>query len=239
MSDQDTQSAGASQAPPRTAMILAAGKGTRLRPLTDKLPKPMIEVQGKPLIERQVLQLKQAGIQHVVINLHHLGHMIEEHLGDGTAYGLRISYSREADLLETGGGVLNALPLIGDSPFWLLNGDIFTDFDFAQLATTLPKASLMHLVLTPKPSFRERGDFDYADGWVTRRGDPFVYCGISLLDPGILKAQFSAASGAFSLRDLMFDAVAQQRLSAQIWSGYWIDIGNLEQLQQARDAVLS
>ncbi len=234
MSKRDTSSNA-----PSTAMILAAGRGTRLRPLTDKVPKPLIEVQGKPLIERQVDQLAKAGIEHVVINLHHLGHMIEEHLGDGSAYGLRISYSRETELLETGGGVVNALPLIGDSPFWLLNGDIFTDFDFNQLANELPERSLMHLLLTPKPSFREHGDFDYANGWVTSRGEPFVYCGISLLDPLVIKELAGAVSGAFSLRDLMFDAVAKQQLSAQIWSGYWIDIGSEEQLQQARDAVLT
>lgn len=234
MSNQD-----ASSKAPTTAMILAAGRGTRLRPLTDRVPKPLIEVQGKPLIERQVAQLAKAGIQHVVINLHHLGHMIEEHLGDGSAYGLRISYSREAELLETGGGVVNALPLIGDSPFWLLNGDIFTDFNFSQLPNQLPERSLMHLLLTPKPSFREQGDFDYANGWVTARGDPFVYCGICLLDPAVLKEQSSAVCGAFSLRDLMFDAVTKGQLSAQLWSGYWIDIGSAEQLQQARDAVLT
>jgi MurNAc alpha-1-phosphate uridylyltransferase len=220
-------------------MILAAGRGSRLQPLTDKLPKPMIEVQGKPLIERQVRQLAKAGIEHVVINLHHLGHIIEEHLGDGTDFNLRISYSREVELLETGGGVVNALPLLGEVPFWLLNGDIFTDFEFNQLPRQLPENSLMHLLLTPKPSFRERGDFAYADGWVTRRGDPFVYCGICVLDPQVLSARFSANSGAFSLRDLMFDAAEQQRLSAQLWTGYWIDIGSAEQLQQARDAVLS
>ena len=220
-------------------MILAAGRGTRLRPLTDKVPKPLIEVQGMPLIERQIGQLAKAGIEHVVINLHHLGGMIEEYLGDGSAFDLRISYSRETKLLETGGGVVNALPLIGNNPFWLLNGDIFTDFDFKQLPNTLPERSLMHLLLTPKPSFRERGDFTYANGWVTARGDPFVYCGICLLDPAILRDRFSTANGAFSLRDFMFDAVAQQRLSAQLWTGYWIDIGSAEQLQQARDAVLT
>lgn len=234
MSNKQTQGSPA----PTTAMILAAGQGTRLRPLTDTTPKPLIEVQGMPLIERKVRQLAKAGIEHVVINLHHLGYMIEEYLGDGSAYGVRISYSREAELLETGGGVVNALPLLGDSPFWLLNGDIFTDFDFNQLPNQLPERSLMHLLLTPKPSFREQGDFEYASGWVSQRGDAFVYCGICLLDPEILTVRFSASSGAFSLRDLMFDAAAQQQLSAQLWHGYWIDIGSAEQLAQARAAVL-
>ncbi len=229
----------AKDAGPKTAMILAAGKGTRLRPLTDSVPKPLIEVQGQPLIERQVRQLAHAGVEHVVINLHHLGYMIEDHLGDGSAFNLRISYSREAELLETGGGVVNALPILGDNPFWLLNGDIFTDFDFSQLPSTLPDNSLMHLVLTPKPGFRAQGDFVYQAGWVTQRGDPYVYCGICLLDPQILKQRFDQSSGAFSLRDFMFSAVEQQRLSAQLWKGYWIDIGSAEQLQQARDAVLS
>lgn len=222
----------------KTAMILAAGRGTRLRPLTDTMPKPLIEVQGKPLIERQVVQLAQAGVEHVVINLHHFGHMIEDHLGDGSTYGLRISYSHEPELLETGGGVVNALPLLGDKPFWLLNGDIFTDFDFNHLPTGLPSNSLMHLVLTPKPKFRATGDFECNAGWVTSRGDPYVYCGICLLDPHILSQRFSASHGAFSLRDFMFDAVQQKRLSAQVHKGYWIDIGSAEQLQQARDAVL-
>ncbi|MEM7080177.1 MAG: nucleotidyltransferase family protein [Pseudomonadota bacterium] len=210
-------------------MILAAGRGSRLRPLTDTTPKPMLPIGGKPLIEWQIEKLAAAGVTGVVINLHHLGEQIREHLDDGSRFDLEIAYSEESALLETGGGVVQALPLLGDEPFWLLNGDIWSDFDFTTLPQTPPGGNkAAHIVLTPTPGHRD-GDFDFADGWVTQRGAGYVYCGIALYTPQLFGGERPLV---FSLRDLLFDLLAQQRLSGQIHSGEWHDIGNLDQYQQ-------
>ena len=214
------------------AMILAAGRGERLKPLTDTTPKPMLAVGSEPLIVHQLRWLKAAGISEVVINLHHLGEQIEAFCADGGAMGLNIRYSREDVLLETGGGVVNALPLLGDAPFMILNGDIFTDFPFASLPSSPPSWADLHLVLTPTPEFRERGDFDYADGRITARGNGFVYCGIAVLRPTLFHGM---AVRPFSLQHTLFQAVADGKASAQVWEGYWTDIGSHAQLQAVND----
>ena len=210
----------------KTAMILAAGRGERLQPLTRVTPKPLLVVRGQPLIAHQLNWLREAGIESVVINLHHLGEQIEAFCGNGDRWGLNIRYSHEQTLLETGGGIQNALPLLGGEAFLVVNGDIFTTFTLATLST-LPAWADMHLLLTPRPEFRESGDFEYANGRVTARGDGFVYCGIAILHPGIFR---EVRQGAFSLRDLMFAAIAAGRGSAQVWDGYWTDIGSRAQL---------
>jgi MurNAc alpha-1-phosphate uridylyltransferase len=211
---------------PQKAMILAAGRGERLRPLTDHTPKPMVNVHGRPLLAHQIEWLTQAGIVDLVINLHHLGEQIETHFGDGTAFGARIRYSHEETLLETGGGIVNALPLLGDAPFLILNGDIYTDFPFEDLAP-LPDWADIHLVVTPKPDYRDKGDFEFAEGRITARGDSYVYCGIALLRPEIFAAD---RAEPFSLRDRFFNAMERGTLSAQVWDGYWIDIGSQARL---------
>ena len=188
-------------------MILAAGRGERLRPLTDHTPKPLLPIAGAPLIAHQVRWLAQAGIRDVVINLHHLGDAIATALGDGGAFGVRIAYSREATLLETGGGIVKALPLLGDQPFVILNGDTWTDYPFAQLSRPLGN-DLAHLVLTATPSNRTAGDFGLDGDRVTRATErPYVYCGISLLSTALFDG---APTGPFSLRDLLFDAIANE-----------------------------
>jgi MurNAc alpha-1-phosphate uridylyltransferase len=209
-------------------MILAAGKGTRLAPLTHTTPKPMLTLAGKPLIQWQVEALARAGVEEVVINLHHLGEQISSHLADGSAFGVNIRYSREENLLETGGGIVNALPLLEHEPFWLLNGDIYTDFDFTTLPAQPAAPDLAHIVLTPTPDYRERGDFDYADGRVTRRGQSYVYCGIAVLSPQLFEGMDLSH---FSLRDLYFDLIENGRLSAQVHAGAWHDIGTVAQYQ--------
>ena len=207
-------------------MILAAGRGERLRPLTDHTPKPMVNVHGEPLLAQQIAWLKRAGIRELVINLHHLGEQIEAHFGTGAGYGVNISYSREQTLLETGGGIVNALPLLGDEPFLILNGDIFTDFPFASLES-LPDWADIHLVITPTPDYREAGDFEFADGRICARGQGYVYCGIAVLRPELFA---SDRAEPFSLRDRFFQAIDAGRISAQVWEGYWIDIGSQAQL---------
>ena len=217
---------------PMKAMILAAGRGVRLRPLTDRAPKPILEVQGRPLIGHQLEWLKRAGATAVVINLHHLGEQIRAYVGDGGDFGLAVHYSAEETLLETGGGIVQALPLLGERPFWVLNGDIFTDFPLGQFPAALPEESLAHLLLTPRPGFRATGDFDWADGRITGRGNAFVYCGLALLSPALFAGRKPIP---FSLSELLFQAVARRQLTAQVWNGFWTDIGTPEQLRAARN----
>ena len=210
-------------------MILAAGRGERLRPLTDRIPKPLLPIGGEPLIVHQLRWLARAGIHDVVINLHHLGDAIEAALDDGSAYDARIAYSRETTRLETGGGIVQALPFLGTDPFVVLNGDIWTDFPFETLH--LRPGDLAHLVLVPTPAHRVEGDFGFDGDRVTRSARTHVYCGISLLDPALFD---DAPTGAFSLRDLLFAAAIAGRVGGEIWSGRWTDIGTPDQLDAVR-----
>lgn len=214
-------------------MILAAGRGRRLAPLTDTVPKPMLPVAGKPLIQWQIEALARAGAKEIIINLHHLGAQIADHLGDGATFGLAISYSWEDQLLETGGGIVNALPFFDDEPFWLLNGDIWTDFDFATLSRQLDPPNLAHIVLTPTPAYRDAGDFEFSDGQVTARGQSYVYCGIALLAPELFHG---LTPGHFSLRDVYFDLIAAGALSGQVHPGQWQDIGTLDEYNAINSA---
>ncbi len=209
-------------------MILAAGRGERLRPLTDHLPKPLGSVAGEPLIRHQLRWLAAAGIRDVVINLHHLGEQIEQALGDGHREGVRIHYSREDELLDTGGAIVKALPLLGQGHFLVLNGDIFTDFPFSSLPSALSDGIDIHMVVTPRPDFRRTGDFEYAGGRIVARGDSYIYCGIC-----ILRAELFAGRKvqSVSLREDFFQALSRHRLSAQVWKGYWTDIGTPAQLR--------
>lgn len=207
------------------AMILAAGKGTRLAPLTNTTPKPLLPVKGIPLILRLVEKLRLAGVSEVVVNTYHLGSQIEALLGDGVNLGVSVSYSREQTLLETGGGIKLALPLLADDTFILCNADIYSDFAFEDLPKNLLPEDLAHLVLVPTPSSREAGDFSYLAGRVTARGGDFVYSGIAILHRHLFR---DSPDGPFSLRDLLFQATAQGRVSAQVHDGSWSDIGTHE-----------
>ena len=211
-------------------MILAAGRGERLRPLTDHTPKPLIEVGGEALIVHQLRWLARAGITDVVMNVHHLKEQIQARVGSGREYGVRVQYSVEETLLETGGGIVQALPLLGELPFIVLNGDIWTDYPFRQLIARPPTGEL-HLVLTPTPDGRT-GDFDLDAGYVVR-GDarPLTYCGIAVVSPRLFR---DAPSGAFSFRDLMFRAAGERRATGERWDGLWTDIGTPEQLRKLR-----
>jgi MurNAc alpha-1-phosphate uridylyltransferase len=214
------------------AMILAAGLGRRLAPLTNHTPKPLLPIAGEPLLVRQIRQLSQASYKDIVINLHHLGAQIETTLGDGSALGVNIQYSHEDILLDTGGGIVKALPMLGNAPFVVLNGDILTNFDFTDLPNDFTADTLGHLVVTEKPASRDHGDFNLNNQRITERGDDWVYCGIAVLDPRLF---INAPQGAFSLRDIYFSALAKSQLSAQIHSGHWTDIGDLEEYAAVRD----
>ena len=212
------------------AMLLAAGRGRRLAPLTDRTPKPLLPVHGQSLIHRILGRLKQAGIREAVINTHHLAQQIESTIGDGTTIGLPIRYSRESELLETGGGIKKALPLLNADVFIICNADIYTDFDFANTPPGLAKGDLAHLVLVPTPASRQSGDFDCSAGRIHSRGSDYVYAGIALIHRDLF---IGSPQGAFSLRDLLFAAVENGRVSAQIHRGKWTDIGTPEEYARA------
>ena len=219
------------------AIILAAGRGTRLGALTRTTPKPMLTIGGVPLIERHIRWLRAAGISDIVVNVHHLAQRITDHLGDGSTLGVRLTYSPERALLETGGAIVRALPLLGADPFVYVLGDVYSEFPPDALSLDLAADADMHMVLTPTPTFRDQGDFEHARGRVTRRGNAFVFCGYAVVRPSIFEPYAPAAGSdwpVFSFRELMFDAVANNRATAQIWRGYWSDIGTPDQLSQTR-----
>jgi MurNAc alpha-1-phosphate uridylyltransferase len=208
-------------------MLLAAGRGERMRPLTDQLPKPLLMVRGKPLIVHHLQRLARCGVRNVVINLAWLGDRIRAALGDGAAFGVSIHYSEEgAQALETGGGIFQALPWLGSEPFLVVNGDVFTDFDFAALSIA-PEA-WAHLLLVPNPVQHPRGDFALEDGRVVETGGPrWTYSGI-----GLYRAQLfdGCQPGRFPLLPLFRRAMAAGRLTGQIYHGSWSDVGTVERL---------
>jgi len=210
----------------RVAMILAAGRGERMRPLTDCTPKPLLTVHGQPLIERHVVALAGAGFTQIVINLAWLGVQIREYLGDGARYGARIVYSDEGQsALETAGGIFNALPLLPAGPFAVVNGDIYTDFPLSTLA--LDDRHDAHLVLVPNPSYL-RGDFALEAGEARPSGDPiYTYCGIAMYRPEFFAG---CAPGALPSKPLMVRSMQAGRCSAELYRGVWEDVGTPERL---------
>jgi len=214
---------------PRCAMILAAGRGERMRPLTDALPKPLAQVQGKALIVYHLEKLERLGVDTVVINLAWLGQCLREALGDGSRWRLHIHYSDEGgEALEAGGGILRALPWLGGEPFLVVNGDVFTQFDFGQLA--LAPEALAQLLLVPNPPHHPEGDFALRDGRVTApaQGAPsWTYAGIGLYRPELFEG---CKPGKFKLLPLLQRAIAARRLHGQIYTGAWADVFSMEQL---------
>lgn len=217
------------------AMILAAGKGERMRPLTLHTPKPLVPVAGQPLIEYHLQALARAGFTEVVINHAWLGQQIEDHLGDGARFGLSLRYSPEGEPLETGGGIFKALPLLGDAPFLLVNGDIWTDYDFARLRA--PLAGLAHLVLVDNPGHHGRGDFRLADEQVVDGDDApgtLTFSGISVLDPSLFDG---CQPGAFKLAPLLRQAMSQGQVTGEHYAGHWVDVGTLERLAEVERLI--
>jgi MurNAc alpha-1-phosphate uridylyltransferase len=215
------------------AMILAAGRGERMRPLPDRLPKPLVEAGGKPLIAWHLERLAAAGFREAVINVAHLGEQLIERVGDGSAYGISVAWSREAEPLETAGGLAWARALLGDAPFLLVNSDIYCDYDFARLRERALGAMLAHLVLVPNPPHRAKGDFSLAAQRVGNDAAPrYTYSGIALIDPE-LYAGVSAGDKA-PLAPWLYAAAAQGRLSGEIYQGLWRDVGTAERLDELR-----
>ena len=218
----------------RRALILAAGRGERLRPLTDTLPKPLLAVGGRALIEWQVRRLAAAGFEELVVNHAHLGSMIERALGDGRRFGARIRYSPESPALETAGGIAHALPLLGDEPFVVVSGDIHTAFDFATLAARIeaigrePEGCVAHFVLVDNPPWHAAGDMGLAQGRVTRAGPTLTYGNIAVFHPRIFRD--IAVGTRLKLFPWMYRYVEEGRVTGERYAGAWDNVGTAEQL---------
>jgi MurNAc alpha-1-phosphate uridylyltransferase len=209
-------------------MLLAAGRGERLRPLTDTRPKPLAEIAGKPLIGYHLEALARAQIHEVVINLSWLGSMIRAELGDGGRYGVRITYSEEGPVpLETGGGIHRALPLLGPGPFLVVNADVWTDMDFSRVLTLEADAEA-RLLLAPNPPHHPRGDFGLEGDFVVQReSERFTYTGIGVYRPQLFAG---CAPGKFPLLPLLQRAIQARRLRGELYRGEWLDIGSPDRL---------
>jgi MurNAc alpha-1-phosphate uridylyltransferase len=211
------------------AMILAAGRGERMRPLTDHTPKPLLQVGGKPLIVWHLERLSYAGFREVIINHAHLGSQIEAALGNGQRWGLSIRYSAEMIALETAGGIANALPLLGEQPFLVVNSDVFTDVDFNKLKNALHKDKLAHLILVDNPPQHPDGDFSLDNDQLALDGvRRLTFSGIAVYHPALFT---NVEQGhAAKLAPLLRQAISQGLASAEHYQGKWYDIGTPERL---------
>ena len=211
------------------AMILAAGRGERMRPLTDRAPKPLLEAAGKPLIQYHIEALREAGFTELVVNHAHLGAQIVARLGDGRAFGVRIDYSPEpGGALETGGGIRQALPLLGEGAFVVVNADIWTDYPYRQLRRE--PEGLAHLVLVDNPDYHRDGDFQLNGDQVSAEGDTrLTFSGIGLYRPELFAA---VPQGRFPLAPLLRSAMQAGQVSGEHYRGRWMDIGTAERLAE-------
>jgi MurNAc alpha-1-phosphate uridylyltransferase len=206
------------------AMILAAGRGERMRPLTDVTPKPLLPVAGKPLIQYHIESLAAAGVREIVINLAWKGAQLRQALGDGSRFGVSIAYSDEGDMaLETGGGIFKALPLLGPAPFLVVSGDVWTDYPLLQAAAKLAAADVAHFVVVPNP------DFGLQQGRMTEDGERHTYANI-----GVFRAEFfdGCRPGRFALAPLMYEWIRKGRVGGELYRGRWYNIGTPAQLEQ-------
>lgn len=223
------------------AMILAAGYGKRLRPLTDKTPKPMIPVAGKPLLQHHIERLVAMGITEVVINISWLSEQIEAYFGDGANFGITISWSREPSPLETGGGILNALPLLGDKPFLLINGDIWTDFPLLEAKNIiLGSNQSAWLLLVNNPQHNPEGDFGLKNGLVSYQPDlKYTFSGISVFRPELVAeyALKNTNTVCFPLRDILRPAIEAESIIGSVYSGDWCDVGTEERYQHLNNRL--
>ena len=212
-------------------MILAAGRGERLRPLTDTIPKAMVSAGGKPLIAWHLERLAKAGFREAVINVSHLAERIVEALGDGERFGLRITYSREREPLETAGGIAHARALLGEAPFLLVNADIYCEFDFSTLRQASLAERLAHLVLVPNPRHRSGGDFTLEDGMIGDGAEPrYTYAGIAVMSPAMVAGV--GVEQKAPLAPLLYAAAARRQLSGELYRGVWQDVGTRERLAE-------
>jgi len=226
---------------PVKAMILAAGRGKRLRPLTDTLPKPLIPVCGKPLIEYHIEKLAAIGITDIVINHAWLGHVLEEQLGTGERWGVNIHYSPEPEGgLETAGGIIQALPLLGNSPFLVMNGDVYCGFPFETLLNQAQKMGdsstcLAHLVLVPSPAHNPTGDFGLTEDKCVIETGHYTFSGLSVLSPALFKDR---PVEFLKLAPILREAMQQKQVSGALYTGYWSDVGTFERLEETQRSII-
>lgn len=219
---------------PRKAMILAAGRGERMRPLTDTCPKPLLKAGGKTLIEYHIESLVEAGMNKILVNHAYLGEQIVKYLGDGSTWHARITHLEEPEgALETGGGIVNALPKLGKHPFLVINGDIWTDIDFAGL--TIPKDSLAHLILVDNPPHNPEGDFHLKNNQVKNSGkNMLTFSGIGIYRKELFD---DVEAGAFPLAPLLREAAKKGLVSGEHYKGKWTDVGTPERLAKLDKAL--
>ncbi len=210
------------------AMILAAGKGTRMQPLTKAIPKPLVEIHGKPLIVYHLEALATADITDVIINVSEYSKKIMPTLDDGSDYGINIHYSIEETLLDTGGGIVNALPILGDAPFIIINGDVWTDYPMQQLKRQPEK--LAHIVMVDNPAHRPQGDFYLHDNHVTSTGEnKLTYAGIGIYTPEFFAG---CVKEKFSLGPLLHEQVAKQQVTGEYYQDIWQVVDSPAQVQE-------
>jgi len=209
------------------AMILCAGRGERMRPLTDTTPKPLLQVAGKSLVEYHIENLAQAGITEIVINHAWLGKRIEKALGDGSLWGVTIRYSAEGEALETAGGIIKALPLLGEDPFIVVNGDVWCGYPFEKLLALRPEKA--HLVLVRNPEHNPQGDFVLADGGLLSEqgNEKFTFSGVSVMNPRLF---FGLNADKMALAPLLRQAITRKEVSGELYQGEWVDVGTPERL---------
>ncbi|MCM2130177.1 N-acetylmuramate alpha-1-phosphate uridylyltransferase MurU [Larsenimonas rhizosphaerae] len=217
------------------AMILAAGLGTRMRPLTDTCPKPLLPAGGKPLLVHHLERLRDSGITDIVINVSYRRAQVMDALGDGSALGVSITWSEEETPLETAGGIRHALPLLGDAPFWLINGDVWCDADLTP--RHLADQALGHLLMVDNPPHHPDGDFRLKEGQLDATGTPrLTYSGLAILDPALFHTLPDNTPAR--LAPLLVIAMEQHRVTGEHFTGQWVDVGTPERLH-ALDAQLS
>ena len=215
------------------AMILAAGKGERMRPLTEHCPKPLLMVNGSTLLERHIVALVATGISDIVINVSYLADQIIDFCGDGSRWGCSIEFSVEDEPLETAGGVIQALPRLGTEPFLLVSADVLTDFDYCELAEHKLDSDWASLVLVPNPEHHPKGDFGLSAGRIAQAAaeiDSFTYSGVGMVSPELFH---SLEAGKRRIRPVFDRAIESNRLGGRVWSGAWSDVGTPERLESA------
>lgn len=217
------------------AMIFAAGRGERMRPFTDTTPKPLVKVGGETLIERHIRKIASIGIKEIIINVSYLGSQIMDKLGDGSAYGVRINYSVEKEPLEVAGGIIQALPLLGDAPFLAMSADIFTDYPLENLI--LAPDHWGHLVFVKNPSWHAQGDYAIHDGYLVDSTDgltSLTYANFGILSPTLFQG---FEPGKRRVREVFARGIEQQKMTAEVFSGLWLNIGTMALLEEAREVV--
>jgi len=220
------------------AMLLAAGRGERLRPLTDRTPKALVPVGGKPLIAWHLERLAASGCREAVINVSHLAQQIVDFVGDGKRFGVRVAYSREAEPLETAGGIAQAQPLLGELPFLLINADIYCEVDFKALLAYPLGAMMAHLVLVPNPAHRAQGDFSLRERMVSKEGSPrYTYSGVAVMSPQLVRTIRRGEKAP--LAPLLFSAAAERRITGEVFEGLWQDVGTMERLAELESQLAS